>query len=70
MEQKTGVNDTFTLPSGEAYHPGTLAVLLNGQQYNPANIQQNGPDYETFTIINGDTLPISDDVISITYLAR
>jgi len=65
---KDGVNDTFTVPSGESYHPGTLAVLLNGQQYNPANIQQNGPDYKTFTIINGDTLPIADDTISITYL--
>jgi len=67
---KNGVNDTFTLPSGESYHPGTLAVLLNGQQYNPANIQQNGPGYTTFTIINGDTLPDSDDVLSITYLVK
>jgi hypothetical protein len=66
---KDGVNDTFTLPNSESYHPGTLAVLLNGQQYNPANIQMIGPDYKTFTIV-GDTLPISDDVISITYLVR
>lgn len=67
---KNGVNTTFTLPSGESYYLGTLAVLLNGQQYNPANIQQNGPDYKTFTIIGGDTVPESSDTISITYLIR
>jgi len=50
---RDGVNVTFSTPTPQAYFPGTLAVFVNGQQYNPANIQQNGPGYSTFTIING-----------------
>lgn len=64
---KDGANTTFTLLGGRAYVPGTLSVLLNGQQYNPTNIQQNAPLYKTFTIV-GDTIPISTDVLTITYL--
>lgn len=65
---KDGVNDTFTLPGGQVYFAGTLSVFLNGQQYNPTNIYQVSPGYTSFTIINGDHLPISTDVLTISYL--
>jgi len=65
---KNGSNTLYTLPGGQAYLPGTLSVFLNGQQYNPANIQQIGPGYTTFQIVNGDHVPQSVDTLSINYV--
>jgi len=62
-----GVNTTFTIPGGDAYQPDSLIVYLNGVAYDPDNIQENGLGYTTFTIINGDIVPISSDSLAVSY---
>ncbi len=64
---KDGVNDTFSLPGGESYEPSTLMVHINGNLIQPSSVTKNGPGYTTFTIAGGETLPISSDVITVTY---
>ena len=64
---KDGVNDTFTLPNSESYVPASLQVHLNGQLLQPDSIQKNGPGYTTFTIVGGENIPISTDVLTASY---
>jgi len=62
---RDGVNDTFTLPSGN-YTAGTITVYLNGLQYDQSNIVESSP-YNSFQI-SGDTLPIATDSLRINYI--
>jgi len=64
---KDGINASFALPGVDSYKPGTLDVYLNGMQLDSGNIVQVGPAYTTFMIVD-DTLPISSDSFTISYV--
>lgn len=63
-----GINSTFSLPGIEQYRLPSLAVYINGQQYDSANINKISPT--TFQIINGDHLPdaLAGDSFTISYM--
>ena len=64
---KNGVNAIFTLPGADEYVSNSLAVYLNGLQYNKANISEDSSTQ--FTIGGGETLPddTKNDVFTISY---
>lgn len=65
-----GSNNLFTLPGGEKFRFDSLSVFLNGQEYNPVNIDKLVGPYVAFQIVNGDNLPntASGDVFYISYM--
>jgi hypothetical protein len=64
---KNGVNTDFTMPFGESYEEDSLEVYLNGQLISPDAITQNGPGFTTFTITDTDILPVSTDLLTVSY---
>jgi len=67
VEAPNGVNKTWTLPSGHRFITGKVALILNGQTLPPDDFTE-AADFKSVTMVPMCPAPLSDDVITLTYV--